>query len=156
MPWANANQVILLAQQFGYYTVVFKHYLNLINVIIFFLFMGDIIEGVDEDEILFWPPGDVNKKCLESLLTSAGFEELKDSDKMEYYRSRRIKNFDHYHPAWENIKERMSVGRLKRLYKNTTGHDFDFEQYKCPVGRVQVVLCYDERTGSTFVAKVGD
>jgi hypothetical protein len=65
--------------------------------------MGEIC-GISESEILFWPSGDVDNDCLESLLVYTFFSEMNDSERLDYYRLKRTNDFNLDYPTYEPFK----------------------------------------------------
>jgi hypothetical protein len=88
------------------------------------------VVAIESDDILEWPNGDIESKKIGGILLDAHDQSLEDSAIVTYLRSQRIKDFDFQHPEWESVTVKTTVGRLKRMYKDAEGCNFDAEQEK--------------------------
>lgn len=117
---------------------------------------ADVDLGVPEDEILFWPPGDVNTDCLENLLLKAHFYGLGEEDGLVFYRHRLVRGCSYLNPQYENVQGRMSVADLRELYETIQGVPFDPDASGRNFGSGAVfVFLYNPNTGASFVCDVG-
>ena len=73
-----------------------------------------------DEEILFFPNGNVNIRVLEDLLGDA--HNTKPTDKLTVLRRFRVHDVDF--PEYEERPEIMTVAKLKELYRNQTGQEF--------------------------------
>lgn len=111
------------------------------------------IDGISIDEILFWPPGDINTDCLDRLLNEAHTSGLKNNDKLSYYRHKRTNDVDLDYPTYASIKEQRSVRNLKRLYSQINGYEFTpRETY---INHNIWTILFDSKTGQTYVVDIG-
>ena len=116
----------------------------------------DVNYGVSQDEILFWPcSDDVNLDCLERLLAQAHNKGLSPKDRLEFFRHVRVTEPDAPFPAYDNIRESAPVSKLRRLYNELTGNEFDINDLSNHVNDAVYAFMINPKTGESFVVDVG-
>ncbi|MEK6927490.1 MAG: hypothetical protein AABX11_03590 [Nanoarchaeota archaeon] len=112
--------------------------------------------GVNQDEILFWPSSDdVNLDCLERLLAKAHEEKLSSKDRLKFYRHKRVSSSDEGFPEYENVLEQASVSRLRGVYREVTGHEFDIKDMGGHHSDFVACILVNPRTGEMLVGDIG-
>ena len=78
----------------------------------------------DSDKILEWTDGSTEKETLELLLNEITERSLDSRNKIIVTREGRIKNFNPNNPTYKQIKYRLSVKELFKMYKDVTGEEY--------------------------------
>lgn len=105
--------------------------------------------AIKSDDILEWPNGDIESNKIGSILLDAHDRSLDDFTIVTYLRSQRIKCFDCNHPEWESVTVESTIGRLKRMYRDAEGCNFDAEQQRLSHVNNQfaVFIYFNPKTG---------
>jgi len=79
------------------------------------------------DEPLIFPDESIEIAVLERLLEDANEKRLNDSNLVAVLRHERARNWTPENMSYKNTKEKMTVGYLKKMYRENTGDDYSPE-----------------------------